>query len=82
VQAITWREFLPLLLGPAVPGPYRGYDPAVDPGLANEFSTAAYRLGHSLLSSRLLRLGPDLQEIPEGSLALRDAFFAPARLVA
>src|SRR5207249_690556 len=50
VQSITFNEFLPALLGgSAVPG-YQGYNPNVNPGIANEFSTAAFRLGHSLLA--------------------------------
>lgn len=75
VQVITYREFLPALLGPdALPGNGR-YDPGVDPGIANAFSTAAYRLGHTLLSPSLLRLGPDGRPTASGPLSLRDAFF-------
>ena len=40
IQAITYREFLPLLLGRRALPPYRGYDPAVNAGIANEFATA------------------------------------------
>jgi peroxidase len=80
IQAITYREFLPLLLGNRTLPPYRGYNPGVDARIANSFSTAAYRIGHSLLSPTLLRLGPDLQPIAQGNLALRDAFFSPQRL--
>lgn len=41
---------------------------------------SAYRFGHSAVSATLLRLGADGAPIAEGNLALRDAFFAPARL--
>ncbi|MHC4947080.1 MAG: peroxidase family protein, partial [Planctomycetota bacterium] len=51
MQVITYREFLPALLGDDAISPYAGYDDGVDPGISNEFSTAAYRLGHSMLSS-------------------------------
>ena len=81
IQAITYREFLPVLLGPDGVRPYRGYDPAADPAVGILFSTASYRFGHSMVSGRILRLGADGREIPEGSLALRDAFFASSRLV-
>lgn len=78
MQAITFREFLPALLGPDAIGPYRGYRPEVDPSIANLFATAAYRLGHSMLNERLLRTGADGREIPSGHLDLKDAFFFPA----
>jgi peroxidase len=80
LQVITYREFLPALLGRDAIAPYRGYDPNVRADIANEFATAAYRFGHSALSPTLLRLDADGNEIPEGSLALRDAFFAPFRI--
>jgi len=80
IQAITYKEFLPVLLGPNVLRPYAGYRPDTDARIMNEFSTAAYRLGHSLLSPELLRLNADGSIHPSGHLALRDAFFAPQRL--
>ncbi|MEZ5964319.1 MAG: peroxidase family protein [Planctomycetota bacterium] len=80
VQAITYNEFLPVLLGRPLRA-YGGYRPDVEPGIANEFATAAYRLGHSMLSATILRLDADGQEIAAGHLALRDAFFAPREIV-
>ena len=81
VQVITYNEFLPALLGPDALRPYRGYLTATSPAIANEFSTAIYRFGHSALSPTLLRLDASLNPIPDGSLALRDAFFRPDRIV-
>lgn len=77
MQAITYREFLPVLLGPAALPPYRGYKPQVDPTISNEFATAAYRVGHSLLSTKLLRLDAQGNEIAAGSLTLAGSFFRP-----
>lgn len=80
IQAITYREYLPLLLGPAALPPYKGYRPDVDATVSNEFATAAYRFGHSTVSSVVLRLGPDFKEAPEGHLTLREAFFNPKNI--
>jgi Ca2+-binding RTX toxin-like protein len=75
LQSITYNEFLPALLGSHGLGAYRGYDVNVNPGISNEFATAAYRLGHTLLSPTLQRLNADGTVAPEGNIALRDAFF-------
>ncbi len=80
LQAITYHEFLPVLLGPRALPRYDGYDPTVNAGIANEFATAAYRVGHTMLPSLLLRLDRRGREIAEGNLALADAFFDPSRI--
>ena len=80
LQVITYREFLPALLGPNALPPYRGYDARIDARIANEFAAASYRFGHSAVSPTLLRLGADGGPIGAGNLALRDAFFSPQRL--
>lgn len=81
MQKITFDEFLPVMLGSKAIRPYQGYRTAVNPNIRNEFSTAAYRLGHSLLSPTILRLDDNLQAIPQGHLSLRNAFFAPQELI-
>ena len=75
VQAVTFGEFLPLLLGPEAMGPYPGYDPSVDPTIASEFSAAAYRVGHTLLSPSLLLLSADGSA---DQVRLAEAFFTPS----
>jgi hypothetical protein len=77
LQAITFEEFLPALLGPAAPGTYQGYDPGVNPSIANEFSAALFRLGHSMIPEELLRLDAGYLPAAEGSLSLAGAFFNP-----
>lgn len=81
MQAITYNEFLPKLLGDGALDAYQGYDWNVDPAIANIFSTAAYRLGHTLLSSTIHRVDEDGSENEFGDLSLLDAFFQPDRLV-
>ncbi len=75
VQAITFHEFLPLLLGPGAIGPYRGYDSDVDASIAMEFSTAGFRIGHTLLSPMLLQVGPDGEQ---RAMSLADVYFTPS----
>lgn len=77
MQAITYNEFLPVLLGRNALRPYRVYRPQVNAGIENAFAAAAYRLGHSMLSATLLRLGANNRPIPQGSIALASAFFNP-----
>ncbi|MFK7736233.1 MAG: peroxidase family protein [Pirellulaceae bacterium] len=75
LQSITYNEFLPALLGRGAINDYEGYDSSVDPSISNVFATAAYRFGHTMLSSELLRLNEDGSVAEEGNLALQDAFF-------
>lgn len=82
VQAITYREYLPLLLGEDALEPYTGYDPDVDAGISNLFATAAFRMGHSQLDGVLARLNADGSEAPEGNLTLAESFFKPGEIVA
>ena len=79
IQHITIDEFVPALFGNAAGiGPYTGYNPTVNAGTSSMFSTAAYRVGHTLLSPQIQRLDANGQSIPEGPLQLRDGFFDPA----
>jgi len=79
MQAITYNEFLPALLGPHAPaGEDFDYDPTLNAQIANEFSTATYRMGHSMLSSELALVNNDGQTL--GGLLLRDAFGQPGFL--
>ncbi len=75
IQFITYNEFLPLLLGLDAIPVYLGYDDSVNPAIGNEFSAAAYRLGHSMLSPTLLRYNKAGNK--KVSTALKDAFFNP-----
>jgi len=48
-QNIVYSEYLPHLVGPVV-GPYQGFNPAANPQVTQEFSTSAFRVGHSQVS--------------------------------
>jgi hypothetical protein len=48
-QSIVFNEYLPSLLGNGAVANYTGYDPNVNPSIANVFSEAAFRFGHSQL---------------------------------
>ena len=79
VQAITYQEFLPAMLGANALRPYLGYRPDVNPGLATEFSTAGFRVGHTLINDDIQFLNNEGAEAREG-LALAFAFFNPGPL--
>ncbi len=76
MQVITYQEYLPSILGSDfISAEYEGYDSSLDPTIANEFSTAFYRLGHSMLNDEIT-LG-----ISGGKIMLRDMFFNPQKII-
>ncbi|MBJ7433423.1 MAG: hypothetical protein JHC62_03155 [Microbacteriaceae bacterium] len=77
MQWIVYNEYLPALLGSNAMPVYRGYSPRVNPSISNEFSTAAYRFGHSMLDDEVGRLNNDGTETDGGPLELAAAFFNP-----
>jgi hypothetical protein len=79
IQAITYKEFLPMLVGKKALSLYDGYQDDVDVTMSNEFSNAAFRLGHTLLSDQLLRINNDREVI--GSIPLGSAFFNPQNVI-
>lgn len=81
IQKITYEDWIPALLGSGAMPSYSGYKPDVDPSVATEFSTAAFRIGHTMLSPTLARLDNAGNVIAQGNLPLRDAFFDPHSLV-
>jgi|TARA_B110000037_G_scaffold33898_2_gene41002 hypothetical protein len=78
MQHITYSEFLPILLGPEALPPYRGFKEEADPSITNEFATAAFRFGHSLLPTTIRRVAASGETADSGDLALAEAFFDPS----
>ncbi len=80
MQAITYREFLPALLGRGnsrwlSPRRY-DYDDTIDPSVTNEFAGSIYRFGHSMLPEEMMMapmLGAEADTLP-----MKDAFFNPS----
>src|SRR5262249_42992403 len=79
IQSITYNEWIPAILGPNALAPYAGYKINVNPGIANEFSTALFRVGHSMLGDDVEFIRNDGTEVREG-IALSQAFFNPPEL--
>jgi peroxidase len=77
IQKVTYTEFLPILLGPMAPNlaAYAGYNTSYDPSIFVEFSTAIYRVGHTMLSPQL-QLSLDGKTV-SSQKSLRDSFFKP-----
>uniref|UniRef100_A0A3Q1JML7 Uncharacterized protein n=1 Tax=Anabas testudineus TaxID=64144 RepID=A0A3Q1JML7_ANATE len=85
-QILTWEYYLPRVLGEStmsllVP-PYKGYDPEVDPSIANVFATAAFRFAHVTVQPVVARLGPGYTANSQHPLLpLHHSLFASWRVV-
>ena len=74
LQAIVYNEWLPAQ-GIEVPE-YQGYNESIDPSIFNVFSAAAFRMGHTLINSNIIRMDND-GGTSSGQISLRNAFFNP-----
>ncbi len=79
LQKITFEDWLPSM-GVFLPE-YNGYNDQMNPGIFNVFSAAAFRIGHTMINSNLIRMSNNGSEINEGSIKLKDAFFNPLSVV-
>ncbi len=79
LQNIVYNEWLPSM-GVILPE-YHGYNESMSPGIFNVFSSAAFRLGHTLINSNIIRMSPVGDEIPRGNMTLKDGFFNPGAVL-
>jgi len=75
IQAITYQEFLPSL-GVTL-SQYSGYRSDTRPDITNTFATAAYRLGHTMVSDDVVLADNNCLEVGPGEMELVDVFWAP-----
>lgn len=84
-QHIIYNEWLPIIVGreyletfqilPLYQGYYTGYDASVDGSVSNAFTTAAFRMGHTLVQGMFNLESGSGQTV--GRLVLRDFFNNP-----
>jgi hypothetical protein len=79
IQAITYNEWIPAVLGPGALPAYTGYKANVNPDIATEFSTALFRVGHSMLGDDVEFIANDGTPVRPG-ISLANAFFNPPQL--
>uniref|UniRef100_A0A8C3A8N0 Eosinophil peroxidase n=1 Tax=Cyclopterus lumpus TaxID=8103 RepID=A0A8C3A8N0_CYCLU len=85
-QILTWEHYLPRVLGESAMSrllpPYKGYDPEVDPSIANVFAAAAFRFAHVTVQPVVTRLGPGYTTNSQHpQLPLHHSLFASWRVV-
>ena len=81
-QSIIYNEWIPTVLGTNALPRYTGYKANVDAAISNEFSTVAFRFGHSMVSGEIERQNNDgsdlVTSVPEGAdISLAEDFFDP-----
>ena len=77
IQAVTFFEYLPRLVGPRSLPRYAGYNPDRAGTVSIELTAAALRFGHSQLGPTLFRNAPNGARFAFSDVSLKAAFFAP-----
>jgi len=79
IQVVTYQEFLPIVLGDATMTEFElkidspsAYSADVDPSIENQFATASYRFGHTLVSGQVYLIDDGIEL---GSYLVRDNYF-------
>ena len=78
-QNVVYGQYLEAVIGSRAlrPNYCQGttYDPEVNPAMSNEFATAGFRFGHSMLQGTVPMLDIDDPDVVVGSYDLRNVFF-------
>ncbi|XP_062887105.1 myeloperoxidase-like isoform X2 [Mobula hypostoma] len=85
-QIITYRDYIPLVIGKHATGKYlsqyQGYDESADPRVSNVFATAAMRFGHVTIQPVVKRYNENYQEDPSyPSKLLHNTLFTPRNVI-
>ena len=78
MQMVTYNRWLPIVLGQEYPK-YQGYDESIHVGVFNEFATAAFRFGHTLIPHSFPRKGVNYTSLDPWPL--HKLLFSPYRLI-
>lgn len=73
-QRMVFDEFYVMMTGRQLDR-YTGHKKNVNPGVSDTFSTAAFRIGHTMVGNVINRRGKKNRKMP--SLELKDVFFRP-----
>ncbi|KAI0557010.1 hypothetical protein FGB62_358g02 [Gracilaria domingensis] len=76
-QKIIYEEWLPAILGSRLPR-YTGYKRNVDPTISVEFTTAGFRLGHTMVGNGVSRIDKNGRPLP--LLTMAEMFFRDSNL--
>lgn len=71
-QKIVYEEFFTVMTGRKFRR-YKGFRPSALPAVSVLFSTAAYRIGHTMVGDVITRRGPGMTSLP--SLTMEEMFF-------
>ncbi|OWA53880.1 Chorion peroxidase [Hypsibius exemplaris] len=88
LQHIAYKEFLPVLLGDEITnkwglrllneGRFTGYNISLNPGILNEFATAAYRVGHTMVPKAFRKSSKDYKI--RSTVSVKSTYFHPFTL--